>query len=83
MNFLNATTDITFKKLFGTEEHKNILLSFLNNVLKRSKKDKIIDVTFLDPYNPPTLCELRRTSHPESLPAIALASCECPRRRPG
>ena len=53
MNFLNATTDITFKKLFGTEEHKNILLSFLNNVLNRSKKDKIIDVTFLDPYNHP------------------------------
>lgn len=53
MTFLDPTKDITFKKLFGCEEHKNILVSFLNNVLGRKEGKKIIDVSFLAPFNHP------------------------------
>lgn len=46
MQFLNPRTDTGFKKLFGNEHHKNLTISFLNNVLDRKSGELIIEVTF-------------------------------------
>lgn len=49
MSLLNPRVDFAFKKLFGSEENKDILISFINAVV--SKDDQVIDVTLLNPYN--------------------------------
>jgi predicted transposase/invertase (TIGR01784 family) len=49
MSVLNPRVDFAFKKLFGSEENKDILISFINAVV--SKDDQVIDVTLLNPYN--------------------------------
>lgn len=33
MKFVNPRNDVAFKKIFGNEEHKEILIAFLNAVL--------------------------------------------------
>jgi predicted transposase/invertase (TIGR01784 family) len=53
MNYLSPKSDVAFKKLFGNIAHKNILISFLNSVLKRPEHLKIIDVSINDPANTP------------------------------
>ena len=53
MIFLDPTSDIAFKKIFGSTAHKNILIDFLNAVLERAPGEKIVDVIFNDPYNTP------------------------------
>lgn len=55
MTFLNPTSDIAFKKLFGNAEHKNVVMSFLNNILGRAEGEKIVDVTFGDTHNHPKI----------------------------
>ena len=49
MQFLDPTNDFAFKKIFGNENKKFILISFLNNILGLALNRQIIDVTFLDP----------------------------------
>jgi len=46
---LNPRVDFAFKKLFGSEENKDLLISFINSVV--SEKDRIVEVTLLNPYN--------------------------------
>ena len=38
--YINPFTDHGFKKLFGVEPNKDLLLDFLNELLKKKKKDK-------------------------------------------
>jgi len=59
MIFLNPTSDIAFKKLFGSSEHKNVLISFLNSVLERPEGEKIVDVVINDPNNLPETSEAK------------------------
>ena len=42
--FINPFTDFGFKKIFGEEASKPLLLDFLNSLLPES--DKIVDLTF-------------------------------------
>lgn len=44
--YINPFTDFGFKKLFGTEFNKEILIHFLNQVL--GEKEKIKDLTYLN-----------------------------------
>lgn len=44
--FINPFTDIGFKRIFGQEVSKPLLLDFLNNLLKGEKV--ITNLTFLD-----------------------------------
>ena len=53
MIYLSPKSDVAFKKLFGNIVHKNILISFLNSVLKRPEHLKIVDVIINDPANTP------------------------------
>jgi len=50
MKFADPKNDLAFKKIFGDEKHKNILISFLNSVLDFKENFEIIDV-FLEKNN--------------------------------
>jgi predicted transposase/invertase (TIGR01784 family) len=53
MKFADVKNDIAFRKIFGNENKKEVLISFLNAVLDFKEKHKIIDVTILNPYQLP------------------------------
>ncbi len=61
MNFLDVKTDYAFKKVFGSETSKNILISFLNALVYDQKKIKIKDLTIVDPYNIPMVKGVKDT----------------------
>ena len=42
--FFNPTLDTAFKKVFNLETHKDLLISFLNAILRRKEGEKIIEV---------------------------------------
>ncbi len=44
--FINPFTDFGFKKLFGTEENKECLLHFINQLLEQEGEDKITSITY-------------------------------------
>ncbi len=44
--FINPFTDVGFKKIFGQEVSKDLLIDFLNDLLVDEKS--ITDITFLD-----------------------------------
>jgi predicted transposase/invertase (TIGR01784 family) len=46
---INPRVDFAFKKLFGSEENKDLLLSLLNAIL--ADEPDIIDLTLKNPYN--------------------------------
>ena len=52
MDKLNPLVDFAFKKLFGVEENKDLLISLINAVV--SEKDQIIDLDIKNPYNAKT-----------------------------
>ncbi|MGL5626712.1 MAG: Rpn family recombination-promoting nuclease/putative transposase, partial [Candidatus Rhabdochlamydia sp.] len=45
--YLDPRNDIAFKKIFGSEKNKDILIHFLNDILRSLRKSKIVDVEFL------------------------------------
>lgn len=49
MSLISPKVDIAFKKIFGVEENKDLLISLINSIV--SKEDQVIDVTLLNPYN--------------------------------
>ncbi|MCI0691615.1 Rpn family recombination-promoting nuclease/putative transposase [candidate division KSB1 bacterium] len=59
MKFADPRTDFAFKKIFGNEQAKDVLISFLNAVLHLDQAHAIIDVTLLDPYEAPKTKYLR------------------------
>ena len=61
MRFANIKNDIAFKKVFGSENHKNILISFLNAVLDFKDEKEIVEVEILNPYQVPKIEELKET----------------------
>ncbi len=51
MKFADPRNDIAFKKIFGDENKKEILISFLNSILNFSGTPKeIVDITIKNPY---------------------------------
>ena len=53
--YLNPRNDIAFKKIFGTEKNKDILIHFLNDVIEREDKKEITNVTLLNPMQHPEI----------------------------
>ena len=53
--YLDPKNDIAFKKIFGTEKNKDILLHFLNDILNFSEDNHIIDIEFLSPILAPKI----------------------------
>ena len=61
MKFLDVKTDFAFKKVFGSTDSKDILISFLNSVIEFDNKQKITDLTIVDPYSIPLLKGMKDT----------------------
>ncbi|MBI4648494.1 MAG: Rpn family recombination-promoting nuclease/putative transposase [Bacteroidia bacterium] len=55
MKFVDIKNDVAFRKIFGNENKKEILISFLNAVLKLEKGRKIKSVEILNPYQFPRI----------------------------
>lgn len=53
--YLNPKNDIAFKKIFGEEKNKDILIKLINEVLKGKTHKPIIDVQFIVPSLPPVI----------------------------
>jgi predicted transposase/invertase (TIGR01784 family) len=47
--FINPKTDFAFKKIFGSQQSTDILISFLNAILYDGQ-DTIVDLEIIDPY---------------------------------
>ncbi|WP_375332975.1 MULTISPECIES: Rpn family recombination-promoting nuclease/putative transposase [unclassified Candidatus Tisiphia] len=50
MDKITPRVDLAFKKIFGVEENKDLLISLINSIV--SKEDQVAEVTLLNPYNP-------------------------------
>ncbi len=50
MSYVNPRVDLVFKKLFGVEENKDLLIDLINSIV--SQEDQVKDITLLNPYNP-------------------------------
>ena len=50
MGNVNPRVDLAFKKIFGVEENKDLLISLINSIV--STEDQVSDITLLNPYNP-------------------------------
>ena len=61
MKFVNPRNDVAFKKIFGNEEHKEILISFLNAVLDLTGEKEIQEIELLNPYQAPRLETMKYT----------------------
>jgi predicted transposase/invertase (TIGR01784 family) len=53
VKYLNPRNDIAFKKIFGTEKNKDILIHFLNDVIEKENKKEITNVRLLNPVQHP------------------------------
>ena len=60
MNFINPKTDFAFKKIFGSAESKEILISFLNALLYEARP-VIEDLEIIDPYLAPNIKGIKDT----------------------
>ena len=60
MNFINPKTDFAFKKIFGSADSKDILISFLNAIIYE-EHPVIEDLEILDPYSAPQLKGMRNS----------------------
>ncbi len=57
--FVDIKNDIAFRKIFGNENKKIILISFLNAVMKLEDSSRIADVEILNPYQLPIIKNLK------------------------
>jgi predicted transposase/invertase (TIGR01784 family) len=49
MAHITPRVDIAFKKIFGVEENKDLLIALINSIV--SEDDQVADITLLNPYN--------------------------------
>ena len=50
MERISPRVDLAFKKIFGVEENKDLLISLINSIV--GAEDQVLEVTLLNPYNP-------------------------------
>ena len=55
VKFLDVKTDYAFKKVFGSEQSHEILISFLNALIRFNNDLKIKSLEIVDPYNIPMI----------------------------
>lgn len=57
--FADPRTDFVFKRLFGSERHKPLLIALLDSLLELDEDHRIADVTLLDSAQRPAVSELK------------------------
>lgn len=55
MKFVDIKNDVAFRKIFGNENRKEVLISFLNAVLLLQENQRIVTVDILTPYQLPDI----------------------------
>ncbi|NEO08947.1 MULTISPECIES: Rpn family recombination-promoting nuclease/putative transposase [unclassified Moorena] len=60
MRFISPKTDFAFKKIFGSSESKEVLISFLNALIYQGES-RINNLDIIDPYNAGYTTELKDT----------------------
>ena len=61
MRFLDVKTDFAFKKVFGSQQSKPVLIDFLNAMLDYSGEFAIADLEIVDPYQIPLIKGMKDT----------------------
>jgi hypothetical protein len=46
---INPRIDLVFKKIFGVEENKDLLIALINSIV--SEEDQVADIVLLNPYS--------------------------------
>jgi len=59
--FLDPKNDFAFKRIFGTEKNRDILIHFLNDILGFSGKNEIKEVTFLKTIQDPEIAAQKQS----------------------
>jgi predicted transposase/invertase (TIGR01784 family) len=59
LRFADPRNDFAFKKIFGSEHHTGVLMSFLNAVLPIDIP--IVSINLANPYQAPSISELKQT----------------------
>ena len=59
--FLSPKNDVAFKKIFGCEQNKDILIHFLNDILLFSADAQITEVEFLNPIQDPEIASQKQS----------------------
>ena len=60
MRFINPKVDYAFKRIFGSSQSQEILVSFLNAIIYKGEK-VIQSLTIVNPYNPGEVQSLKET----------------------
>ncbi len=71
--FADPKTDFVFKRIFGGEVHKRLLIELLNAFLELEGEHRIVDLKYLTPEQHVPVDELGLSSR--LLPAAASALC--------
>jgi len=53
--FLDPKNDVAFRKIFGSEKNKDILIHFINDIMGYKEGEQIQEVTFLSPTQNPEI----------------------------
>jgi len=59
--FLDPKNDIAFRKVFGSEKHKDIVIHFINDILELKGNDQIENVEFLSPIQDPEIASKKQS----------------------
>ncbi len=59
--FADPKTDFAFKRIFGSEEHKDVLIGFLNGMLDLDEAHRIVSVELLPIEQRPAVAELKHS----------------------
>jgi predicted transposase/invertase (TIGR01784 family) len=59
--FADPKTDFVFKRIFGTEEHKPLLIALLNGLLELDEAHQVVEVELLEPEHKPAVQELKNS----------------------
>jgi len=59
--FLDPKNDVAFRRIFGTEKNKDILIHFLNDILSFTGKNAIQDIEFLSTIQDPEIAAKKQS----------------------
>ncbi|WP_341812161.1 Rpn family recombination-promoting nuclease/putative transposase [Wolbachia endosymbiont (group A) of Conops quadrifasciatus] len=59
--FLDPKNDVAFRRIFGTEKNKGILIHFLNDILGFTGKNEIKDIEFLSTIQDPDIAAKKQS----------------------
>jgi predicted transposase/invertase (TIGR01784 family) len=59
--FLDPKNDVAFKKIFGTEKNKDILIHFINDILSLTAEKKVHSIEFLSTIQDPEIASKKQS----------------------